>query len=256
MTLWAIVHQAPLSMGFSRQEYWSGLPHPPPGDLPGPGIEPMSLTSPALVGSFFATSTTWEAHCWYPSPDPRPPTCTPHHACRLSPSVLITSGTRTTFFQPHWPLNLTVPLKTCSFGVNSCRGQPDSPLSNSVPLDCFWTSVDHRTLFPVWCSRHKEQGLHPQPWVWPTARVQSKAAITIAVVVVVVVCHSLANEPSLTAWPGTKFKLPTLEVNTIHCLPFHFIFPSVRITGHSKTHMHIWRQWRKRVCSPLGWSSK
>ena len=42
--------QAPLPMGFSRQEYWSGLPCPPPGNLPIPGIEPMSPTSPALVG--------------------------------------------------------------------------------------------------------------------------------------------------------------------------------------------------------------
>ena len=47
MTPWAIVHQAPLSMGFSKQEYWSGLPCPPPGDLPDPGIKP---TSPALAG--------------------------------------------------------------------------------------------------------------------------------------------------------------------------------------------------------------
>ena len=44
-TLWTVVHQAPLSMGFSRQEYWSGLLCPPPGDLPDPGIEPGS---PAL----------------------------------------------------------------------------------------------------------------------------------------------------------------------------------------------------------------
>ena len=44
-TLWTVAHQAPLSMGFPRQEYWSGLPFPPPGDLPHPGIE---LTSPAL----------------------------------------------------------------------------------------------------------------------------------------------------------------------------------------------------------------
>ena len=51
-----------LSMGFSRQEYWSGLPFPPPGDLPDPGIEPKSLISPALGGRFFTTSTTWEAH--------------------------------------------------------------------------------------------------------------------------------------------------------------------------------------------------
>ena len=47
-------------MGFSRQEYWSGLPCPPPGDLPHPGIEPGSLTSPALADRFFTTSATWE----------------------------------------------------------------------------------------------------------------------------------------------------------------------------------------------------
>ena len=51
-------HQAPLSMGFSRQEYWSGLPCPLPGDLSDPGIEPVSLTSPALAGGFFTTSAT------------------------------------------------------------------------------------------------------------------------------------------------------------------------------------------------------
>ena len=48
-------------MGFSRQEYWGGLPCPPPGDLPNPGIEPVSLKSPALAGGFFTTSATWEA---------------------------------------------------------------------------------------------------------------------------------------------------------------------------------------------------
>ena len=46
---------------FSRQEYWSGLPCPPPGDLPDPGIEPWSLASPALAGGFFTPSATWEA---------------------------------------------------------------------------------------------------------------------------------------------------------------------------------------------------
>ena len=63
MTLRTVAHQAPLSMGFSRQEYWSGLPCPSPGDLPDPGIEPVSLTSPALAlaGRFFTTSATWEA---------------------------------------------------------------------------------------------------------------------------------------------------------------------------------------------------
>ena len=46
--LWTLAHQAPLSVGFSRQEYWSGLPFPSPGDFPDPGIELMSLMSPAL----------------------------------------------------------------------------------------------------------------------------------------------------------------------------------------------------------------
>ena len=60
-TLWTVARQAPVSMGFSRQEYWRGLPCPPPGDLPDPGIEPSSLVSPALAGRFFTTTTTWEA---------------------------------------------------------------------------------------------------------------------------------------------------------------------------------------------------
>ena len=62
MTLWTIVHRVPLSTGFSRKEYWSGLPCPPPGDLPNPGIKATSLTCPALAGGFFTSSTTWEAH--------------------------------------------------------------------------------------------------------------------------------------------------------------------------------------------------
>ena len=61
-TLWTIACQAPRSMGFSRRRYWSGLPCPPPGHLPDPGIKPTSLKSPALAGELFTTSTTWEAH--------------------------------------------------------------------------------------------------------------------------------------------------------------------------------------------------
>ena len=52
VTIWTVAREDPLSMGFSRQEYWSGLPFPSPGDLPNPGIEPESL---ALAGSFFTT---------------------------------------------------------------------------------------------------------------------------------------------------------------------------------------------------------
>ena len=60
-TLWTAACWALLSMGFSRREYWSGLPFSSPGGLPNPGIKPTSLKSPALAGGFFTTSTTWEA---------------------------------------------------------------------------------------------------------------------------------------------------------------------------------------------------
>ena len=56
-TPWTVAHQAPLSMGFSRHEYHSGLPFPTPGDLPKPGIEHTSFVSPALAGRFFTTSS-------------------------------------------------------------------------------------------------------------------------------------------------------------------------------------------------------
>ena len=55
-----LAHQAPLSMGFSWQEYWSGLPFPPPGDIPDPEMESTCLMSPALAGGFFTTTTIWE----------------------------------------------------------------------------------------------------------------------------------------------------------------------------------------------------
>ena len=60
-TPWTVAYQAPLSMEFSRQEYWSGLSLPTLGNLPDLGIKPTSLASPALAGGFFTTSTTWEA---------------------------------------------------------------------------------------------------------------------------------------------------------------------------------------------------
>ena len=60
-----VAHQAPLSMGFSRQEYWSELPFPPPGDLPNPGIEPRSPTQVShIADGFFTSWATREAHNW------------------------------------------------------------------------------------------------------------------------------------------------------------------------------------------------
>ena len=57
----SVAHQPPLSMEFSRQKYWSGLPFLSAGDLPDPGMETVSLAAPVLVGRFFTPSTTWEA---------------------------------------------------------------------------------------------------------------------------------------------------------------------------------------------------
>ena len=56
-----VVCEAPLCMEFSRQEYWGEVPFPIPGDLPDPGIEPVSLMSPALAGGFLTSRATWEA---------------------------------------------------------------------------------------------------------------------------------------------------------------------------------------------------
>ena len=70
-----------MPMGFSRQEYWRGLPCPPPGDLSNPGIEPRSLMSPALIGGFFTISATWEALLYIHTNSP-PGGCTQiHRSC-------------------------------------------------------------------------------------------------------------------------------------------------------------------------------
>ena len=61
VTLWTVDHHIPLSVGFSRQEYWSGLPCSPPEDLPDPAIKPVSPESPTLAGGFFMTNATREA---------------------------------------------------------------------------------------------------------------------------------------------------------------------------------------------------
>ena len=76
-TPWTVALQAPPSMGFSRQEYWSRLPCPPPRDLPDPWIKPASLSSLSLAGGFFISRATWDpgVKCrglrwvrWHPTP--------------------------------------------------------------------------------------------------------------------------------------------------------------------------------------------
>ena len=67
-TPWTAAGQVSLSMGFSRQEYWSGLPFPTPRDLPNPGIQPMSLAPPALAGRFFTTALPGKPQSFIHSP--------------------------------------------------------------------------------------------------------------------------------------------------------------------------------------------
>ena len=65
VTPWTVARQAPLTMGFPRQEYWSRLPFSPPGDLPDPGIEPMSPASPTLADGLFTTEPSRKSACFY-----------------------------------------------------------------------------------------------------------------------------------------------------------------------------------------------
>ena len=67
-TPWTVAHQVPLSMGFSRQEYWSKFPIPTQRDLPNPGIKPASPASPALAVRFFTTAPLGKPKCDFPDP--------------------------------------------------------------------------------------------------------------------------------------------------------------------------------------------
>ena len=91
VTLWTVARHTPVSMGFSKHEYWSGLPCPPPKDLPDPGIQPASLMSPALAGSFFTTSATWEAQGtgdWSPTWEERGMACGTNSVPRMAIGVM------------------------------------------------------------------------------------------------------------------------------------------------------------------------
>ena len=93
-TSWTADRWAPLSMGFPRQEYWSGLPFP--GYLPSPGVKPMSLASPTLAGRFFTTSVIWE-------------TCKNIHISTLPPHACMYTRTRCMIhFMPHFICLFTI----------------------------------------------------------------------------------------------------------------------------------------------------
>ena len=118
-------HQAPLSRGIPRQENWSGLPFPPPGDLPDPGIQPTSLASPALAGGFFTTSVTWE------------------HVCRLyadTPSLYLRDLSTCAFWYPRESWNQSLADTKVESVIEPGPGDR-SPASRARCLGREWTGV-------------------------------------------------------------------------------------------------------------------
>ena len=136
-----VAHQAPLSMEFSSQEYWSGLPFPSPGDLPDAGIKLASL---ALASRFFPIWATREACLWscrFFNRCSRVPldsgkaTCT--LATQTTPSLVPRAAKRQTWGGDHWP-----PWRTCAAQSQPSGGQPgagriySSPHTDAFPLCC------------------------------------------------------------------------------------------------------------------------
>ena len=146
-TPWTVAHQDPLSMGLSRQEYWSGLPWPPSGDLPDPRMEPASLMPSALAGGFFTTSAT------------------------RSPS----KGILAVYAQNICPLLFrTCPKQTkLSLLKTIIKSQMDiNPvyisqiLSRSVPAPTCWSTLTSSRHRPVWSAFPTHHCWHPVANIW------------------------------------------------------------------------------------------
>ena len=131
-TPWTLAQQAPLSMGFPRQEYWSGLPCPPPGDFSHPGIKPASLTSPALAGVFFTTSTTWES-----------PYCIT--LLILASSLSVTSQHK---------MAAGAPAITCIFDQEEVRDRTRAPPSESAPFENLFLKITPGTSVHISLARN------------------------------------------------------------------------------------------------------
>ena len=168
-TPWPVACQAPLSMGFSRQEYWSGLPCPPPGDLSNLGIEPVSLLSPALAGRFFTTSATQEALA---------PifiliqiisllSLSPRH-CQIFNIIQLTF----ICFWLHWVFIVAYRLSLVedSEGYSSCRSQALSEQALVVAAHRFQSAgsavVTEWALLPLGMWNLPDHGLNPCPPHW------------------------------------------------------------------------------------------
>ena len=108
-TLWAVAHQAVLSMGFSRQEHWSGLSCLPPEDLPYSETEALCLISPALAGEFFTTEPSWK---------PRENHACSFLSCKFS-SVQFSHSVMSNSLQPHESQHARPPCPSPTLGVHS-----------------------------------------------------------------------------------------------------------------------------------------
>ena len=146
-----VPYQAPLSMEFSRQEYWSGLPFPPPEDLPDPEIEPASFMSPSLTGRFFIQAPLSvgfsRQECWSGLPFP-PPEDLPNPGIKpaslMSPALaggFFTTraallGSSPAFINPYLPLHLVSALDASSAGTLR-RTKAPSTLTQTGHLACW-----------------------------------------------------------------------------------------------------------------------
>ena len=152
--LWTVAHQAPLSMGFSRQEYWSGLPCPPSGDLPDSGIKLaslMSLTSPVLAGELFTIPATWETN---------------HLLLNIGKSLKIGNNFSFLFF--FWSLfsaKITINrLKNFTSISQSTQGTENPGLWISI-VWAWDPHYFHLLLFHLYSASHRKSGLQTlSPW--------------------------------------------------------------------------------------------
>ena len=126
VTTWTVAHEAPLSMGFSRKEYWNGLPCLPPGDLPSPGIEPTSLMSPAWAGEFIGR--------WVP----------PGPICRFQnyPLLPIMWANSLKYLSIQYPSIYTYPIGSVSLeNIDHHTKQNRNPtMSSMFAHQCVWTT--------------------------------------------------------------------------------------------------------------------
>ena len=158
VTPWTVVCQAPSSMGFPRQEYWSRLPFSPPGDLPDPGIEPTSLPSPVSSDGFFTTSATWEPKSWHVGSSPSlswsevaqscPTLCDPMGCSLPGSSVHGISPGKNTGVGCHSLLQGIFPTQGSKSGLLYCR-QTDNHLLHILDLNLDGYGSRARPLLPL-----------------------------------------------------------------------------------------------------------